>query len=498
MGNIITYLKWRGDLDFRERPFCEADNLVLSALVYLDFTGIVPETAEEGAVTVKEAAGKYVRRQQEEGQSPTSFDPVLAQMAAGRRYRDAQLSCYRQKTEETIQTQFAALQIGLGDGTFYLAFRGTDDSIVGWREDFSISYRTVPAQQAAVEYLRQTMTREGRVYRLGGHSKGGNLAMYAAAMCGAELADRLIAVYNNDGPGICPDMLDAQGYDRIRDRLVRIVPQFSVIGMLFEPDVPPLIVASSARGLMQHRILTWEIDGDGLVRVGELAEESRFYNRIFDTWIESADMEQREVFTRDFFDALEAGGASTIPQVAGGGLDGFGTILLSIVESESRTKIVIGKFVRSFAKQLRRISLRDFFRSREWLRGGLTILAGLVFFLAPEFAVQSIGTAVAVVLFGWGVKKLLDCAMEDNDRPRQKKRRLIVYIVFLSLMVFLSTHGGILLVSGSMLLGVLFLAASLQTFRRIFQEGGGKIKKLGMTLASILLSFKGIVTLVTP
>ena len=250
MGNIITYLKWRGDLDFRERPFCEADNLVLSALVYLDFTGIVPETAEEGAVTVKEAAGKYVRRQQEEGQSPTSFDPVLAQMAAGRRYRDAQLSCYRQKTEETIQTQFAALQIGLGDGTFYLAFRGTDDSIVGWREDFSISYRTVPAQQAAVEYLRQTMTREGRVYRLGGHSKGGNLAMYAAAMCGAELADRLIAVYNNDGPGICPDMLDAQGYDRIRDRLVRIVPQFSVIGMLFEPDVPPLIVASSARGLM--------------------------------------------------------------------------------------------------------------------------------------------------------------------------------------------------------------------------------------------------------
>lgn len=236
-----------------------------------------------------------------------------------------------------------------------------------------------------------------------------------------------LSIYNNDGPGICEEMADKEAFEKIKGKIIRIVPRFCVIGKLFEPDVPAVIIRSSGTGLLQHDIMTWQIEGDQLCTAESQDEESMVYNDIFGHWIESASREQREAFTRDFFDALGAGGAATIPQVAEGGLDGFGTILLSIAESESRTKIVIGKFIRSFLERMRQVNLKEFLRSKDGIRSGLFILAGLVFFLAPELAVQSIGTVVAVIGFLWSAGKLIDCAMEtDSDRERKKKRLIVI------------------------------------------------------------------------
>lgn len=495
MGNILSYLKWRGDLDFMERGFCDADNLVLSCLVYLDFKDII--AGEQGSSTVREASEIYFRLKAEGKRQDRAEDQILYEMARSKRYGDAVLSGYVEKRETEEEIQFAAMQIALDDGTYYLAFRGTDESIVGWREDFSISYKVVPAQQRAVEYLEKMMTREGKIYRVGGHSKGGNLAVYAAMRCQKERQGQILQVYNNDGPGICREIFDEEGYRRIEEKITRIIPSFSVIGMLFAPEEESVIVESSGRGLMQHDLLTWKVEGDKLCTLPELEKKSRFYNQIFDTWIESADMEQRESFTRDFFNALEANGAKTIPEITEGGLDGFGTILISIAESESRTKIIIGKLIKSFWENIKKIDIKKSMKSKEGVRGSLIIFAGLVFLLAPELAIQSIGTILSLTGLIWSAKKIMECGMQEND-VRRKQKRLMTYIGLFALSVFLVTHHSVLLISGSLLLGLLFLFFSLYLLKRMAQMEIGKFRKYGLAVISILMFFIGCVSLVTP
>ena len=494
MGNIISYLKWRGDIGFGERGFCDADNLVLSALAYVDLSGIVPE--KEGQMTVQEAAGLYFGERIPDQEN--SCESVLYYMAHSARFSGAVLSHYREKKDEKALTQYASMKVALEDGTDYLAFRGTDDSIVGWREDFSISYKVVPAQKEAAAFLKETIGSGDRPCRVGGHSKGGNLAVYGAMMCPQKIQEKILCIYNNDGPGICSDMLDEKGYGRIRDKIVRIIPGFSVIGMLFAPELPPLIVKSSGNGLMQHDILTWEMEGDTLCVLPEPEEKSRFYNRIFDQWIESADMEQRESFTRDFFDALEADGARTVPEIAEGGLDGFGTILLSIAESESRTKIVIGKFLKSFWENVRRINLKESLRSKEGVRSILILVAGMLLILAPELAVQGLGTVVSLFALVWSGKKIMDCAMREDTDRRRRKKRLLTYMATLAASVFFATHHNVLLVSGNLILGAVFLLFSAYLLKKIPRMGDSRMKRYGLTLAGILLFLIGCVSFVTP
>lgn len=494
MGNIISYLKWRGDIGFGERGFCDADNLVLSALAYVDLSGIVPE--KEGQITVCEAAGQYFGERVPDKEN--TCEGVLYYMARSVRFSKAVLSRYRERKDEKALTQYASLQIALEDGTNYLAFRGTDDSIVGWREDFSISYKIVPAQKEAVEFLKEAIGSEDRPCRVGGHSKGGNLAVYGAMMCPSRIQEKILCIYNNDGPGICSDMLDEKGYSRIWDKIVRILPGFSVIGMLFAPEIPPLIVKSSANGLIQHDILTWQMEGDALCALPEPEANSRFYNQIFDQWIESADMDQREIFTKDFFDALEADGARNVSEIAEGGFDGFGTILLSIVESESRTKIVIGKFLKSFWENIRRIDLKESLRSKEGLRSMLIVAAGMILVLAPELALQGIGTVASLIALVWSGKRMMGCAMQDDADCRRKKKRLLTYMAVLAVSVFFATHHSVLLVSGNLIIGAGFLFFSAYLLKKIPRIGESRIKKYGLTLTGILMFLIGCVCLVTP
>ena len=349
MGNIYTYLKWRGDLDFSERPFCEVDNLVLSELAYMDLSGIVPNAACGGSISLEEAAGQAQLQKRHIMAVGSEAEPILLCMARTKRFRQVQLSCYEDILDEKTQTQFAALHIKLNDGTTYIAFRGTDDNILGWREDFSMSFQLMPAQLHAVEYLQKTMQDPAMRYRIGGHSKGGNLAVYAAMCCSPALQEQITEVYSNDGPGMCESIVDMAEYQNIVSKVIRIVPEFSVIGALFEQDRPTKIVASSAAGFAQHDEQTWQVEGDHLCEVPARSSRCKFCNDIFDTWLESVSMQQREAFTNDFFDALQAGGCKRISELSKGGIDEVETILTALtMQSGRQTKIVIGKFVTSF------------------------------------------------------------------------------------------------------------------------------------------------------
>ena len=207
MANMMDYLDWRGDLTFTASGFNEVDNLLFAELVYTSFDGIVTGQSEAEAVTLAEASAVFWEQNSREEilarVSMTKAAPfVLEKMAKTERFRDVKLWGYVNDISEEEQSQFAVMCAGLPDGSIYVSFRGTDNTITGWREDFNMGYLSeTPGQLKAVSYVEQMLGEGGRPVRIGGHSKGGNLAVYAAVHCSSGLQDRILAVYSNDGPG---------------------------------------------------------------------------------------------------------------------------------------------------------------------------------------------------------------------------------------------------------------------------------------------------------
>lgn len=348
-------------------------------------------------------------------------------MASSRHFGTAELSYYRAIFDESHSTQFASVQIRLGDGSRYISFRGTDNSITGWEEDFRMGSEVAPAQKEATKYLNEVMDPKG-TYRIGGHSKGGNLAIYASIHCREELSASILAVYNNDGPGLSSDIIPQEQLQRIDGRLRWIIPEDSVIGTLFP------------------------------------------------------------------YGALKAGGAKTMGEVLGSGIDSFGTILLSIVHSKSRTKIVIGNFVKIFLAHCRTIDLRETFRSKAALHGGILLLAGILLMLFPGAALRLTGAlagGAAAFLLG---RRILACSVSEDMDARQKKFRILSCLACIIAVEFLVVNKSIALISSHFILGVLLLLFAFRTIYRAAEKTRSIPERLLMCAAAIAATLMGLVS----
>ena len=492
MGNINTYLKWRGDLNFAERPFCDVDNLALALLSYVNFEEIVQDSGEKIGLTT--AYARFCQTENGSSDLDGAAIRLFGLMAESKRFGTAQLSHYRVAFDEQKATQFAAIQITLDDGSIYIAFRGTDDSIIGWQEDFGLGSQVVPAQRMAGAYLNEIAT-EDAVYRIGGHSKGGNLALFAAIHCTDAIREKIIAVYNNDGPGLSRDIIAKERYLPIRSKLIWIIPGFSIIGTLFLYDNPARIVESSAESFLQHDAFTWQIEGDCFQSREALTDSCKFYVQIFDTWISSASLAQREIFTRDLFGALRAGGAKTIGEVLGGGVDGFGTILLSIVRSESRTKIVIGKFIASFLTNCHSINFRECLKSKQLLTGALLLAAGMLTMLFPGTALHMTGTLVGLAVIFLCGKKLLACAVNSTMDAHQKKLRIVSCLGAMALVEFMIVNRSAVLTSSRVILGILLLLFAFRSIYQTAKRNAGWADKLWTIFVAVIALLLGLVSM---
>ncbi|MDD6207200.1 MAG: DUF2974 domain-containing protein [Clostridiales bacterium] len=311
MGNIMDYLAWRGDLPFELVPFCEVDALVLSFLSYVNFRDILSEEDQKTKVPLKEASRLFFEKYSvEEIMAPVlsikmaAF--VMKKMVETKRFGDLYLSHYIDRVDEEQEKQFAAVTIHLPDGTCYVSFRGTDDSVVGWKEDFNMSFKTpVPAQEEAVVYLEKAAAYTSGPLIAGGHSKGGNLAVYASVYADISVQNRIVKVYNHDGPGFHDDMLKKKEYKRIRQRITTIIPESSVVGMLLEHEEEYKVVKSTANGLLQHDALSWEVEGPDFIYVQERSKESRIVDHTIHSWIYHMEPKQREEFVDALFGILK-------------------------------------------------------------------------------------------------------------------------------------------------------------------------------------------------
>jgi len=316
MANMIDYLDWRGDITLRQSPFNEVDNLILSNLSYGRFDGIVPGLSHAAEFcSMQKAAAEHAGKEpfdvlKFDALAPEYLPKMLPKMAAAPRFSTAQLSGFATCTDFEIEMQFAAVTIHLEDGSLFVSYRGTDDSLVGWKEDFNLSFLdTIPSQRAAVQYLEEVAeSYPRRPIRVGGHSKGGHLAVYAAVNCNKKVQKRILQVYNNDGPGFTPEFFAQEGYSRISERIVTLVPESSIVGMLMEHEEDYEVVCSSDKGLWQHVAFSWEVLGTSFVRAQEAAPEEKLYNQTLRETLAAMSADQRRDFIEALYSLLTAGG----------------------------------------------------------------------------------------------------------------------------------------------------------------------------------------------
>lgn len=323
MGNIMDYISWRGDLSFEQSQFNEVDNLILACFSYVNLDGISAVTKQKGIglkKLTKEFMKLHTMKELEADKSFIRLAPfMMMEMAKSVRFGKCVVRNYVNDIVTEAEQQFAAMEIVLEDGTSYVSFRGTDDTIIGWKEDFNLSTGVVPAQKRAIEYLQKISEHTDGMLRVGGHSKGGNLAIYGSVMC-KSAHEKIFEIYSNDGPGFSREFQELPEMKEMMPKIIRIIPEYSIIGTLLEHEKEPVIVASSSKGLLQHDGFSWEVQGPALVRRDSLNKTALRFIEILHKWIDGMDTEQKRLLIEDLFATLQASGYENLSEVQSGGL----------------------------------------------------------------------------------------------------------------------------------------------------------------------------------
>ena len=326
---LLDYLQWRNDVPLSISPFNEVDNVIFSYLSYIDFRDLKEDWngffdlrdlfrdfCEKHSLEEIETTGEFTER------APL----LLKEMMEGERFSDTKAGYYAEDFDKDKVKQFAALVFLLPDGRNYISFRGTDKTITGWKEDFLMSCKSETAgAKEAVEYFNKIApVLEGELI-LGGHSKGGNFAMYAAAFCEAEYRERIVRVYNNDGPGFREEVIQTPEFQEILPKISTIAPQSSIIGQLLSNPAKQHVIHSTAKGILQHDAMTWEVEKDSLVS-SELDELSEYTKTTLGSWLESMDDETRESLCTTAFSLIESTKSETFIEFSGNLMKNMETI----------------------------------------------------------------------------------------------------------------------------------------------------------------------------
>lgn len=325
MANIFDYLTWRGDISLKEDAFNEVDSLVLSWLSYVKLDKVMPVGICNQAITIEEAGRVFFEQnnlqERLKGFSLTKTSALLFyRLMNCPRFSQMKIVNYVNHISEELQQQFSAMTIEVDENTLFIAFRGTDDTIVGWREDFNMSFLPiVPSQTEAAGYLTEIAKNRTEKLIIGGHSKGGNLAVYAAIHAPREIKENIIQVYNHDGPGFLRNVLESEEYKEMLPKIKTIVPESSIIGMLLGHEEEYEIVKSTQKGIMQHDAGSWEIVRNEFVYLDSLSNSSKFLNHSLKEWVYGLNEEQRKIFVDGLFQMLEAAGAKTTGELYSAG-----------------------------------------------------------------------------------------------------------------------------------------------------------------------------------
>lgn len=341
MPNIIDYIKWRGDLSFEDSPFNEIDALVFSEIVYVHFDDLVPFSVVSRGVPMSTLADKFFSLKYDRNKLgailPTNAIFELFKIASeSRRYADVLVKGYVNEIDIKAQKQFCALTFDIGEDELVVAFRGTDDTIIGWKEDLNMAFFTpIPSQKQGMEYLNSAIhrTQKQSVY-VCGHSKGGNLATYATLMVDEESKKHIKASYNFDGPGFKADVAKRFFGDPILERMYKIIPTGAVIGTIFESVENCKFVKSTAKGMYQHDAFSWELLGTEFVCEQSVVKSSQEWHDLLNKWVDNLTIQEQKDFAEALYTVLTVNDSTTLTDIAN---DKF-KFLFGVLKTDDKTK----------------------------------------------------------------------------------------------------------------------------------------------------------------
>lgn len=314
MSTIFDYLKEVTYDSIYDRPFKELDILSLTELTYLPFGHIVPQGDTTGIQVRLSDAMDLIDRTTNFIVSNQHLQ-LVDELATSKRFKNIKLLNYVDEYDPDVQKQFAAMTYRLTMDVYLVVFRGTDDTLIGWKEDFHMTYMDhVPAQRRAASYLQNVMKEfsKGR-FLVAGHSKGGNLATYACSYLPDSLFERIDAIYSYDAPGLNQAIIETEGYQRTSPKIHRFVPQGSIVGMMLEVPEPTTIVKSRAfGGFAQHDAFTWEIKDLRFVTVTKTSPDSQQTDETLKQWVHETSAEERKKFFDTFFSIFLDAGITSI------------------------------------------------------------------------------------------------------------------------------------------------------------------------------------------
>lgn len=321
MRNVIDYINEQGGKSFSELPWNEADSVMMAMFSYFRWDGIVPDFEEEAeAVSLTEMIKRIEDPEHVYGQIKYMAEDngkMLEAMAKSVRYGNMSCNYYAERTCEAEETQFAAFTCFPEGELPIVVYRGTDGTLVGWKEDFNMAFsRPITGHYLSSIYFNHVATLINGDIRIAGHSKGGNLAVFAAMSATTTIRSRIKDVYAFDSPGFRPEITKLYKYDGIAERVRKYMPTGSVVGVVLESsDDYTSVVSHAIGGAFQHNLYTWEIEGNSIKKAENLRKTSKYFNKSINQWVMQLDEEQYQMFVDTMFDAAGASGAKTIAEI---------------------------------------------------------------------------------------------------------------------------------------------------------------------------------------
>ena len=322
MGNLITYVQQYEAQTFQEKSLTDIDILVLTEIAYLPFDEIVPSTFHiTEAISIQQLGKEFETiKEKEHENNPFMITEERMQLldvvSKSQRFKDIKVFGFLNDIDDERTKQFAAVCYQWEEESRWIIFRGTDESLTGWKEDFMMTYSDlIPAQTDAIEYLKKQAETFSGTLNVSGHSIGGFLSLYASAMQNEAVQNRIEQIYCWDSPGVHRSILSTEGYQRVVSKAKRYIPQDSIVGLMLESQVPYHIIESQGSGISQHSALMWNIQEDHFVELTELTKNSQLTDQTFKQWTETVPDEDLKLFFDTFFELFFEMGVETVNDV---------------------------------------------------------------------------------------------------------------------------------------------------------------------------------------
>lgn len=353
IGTILDYLTEYGNKSLGEMRFTEVDAAILCKLSYFNFDEFVsPPEAKMPSVSLKqimlmEDHKKLINK----GKYGDVHKQIIESMLAGKRFCELRVAAVSNYMDKESQTQFAAVTFLLNSKLMFVVFRGTDSSIIGLREDFNLLYMDhAPCHEYAINYIKQISEQYNRTMYLGGHSKGGHLATYAAMFVPKNIQNRIHRIYSLDGLGLRPSVMKEGHYEDIEKKVFKLIPQSSLIGMMLQEDDSYDVVHSTGVMLVQHNVNTWVVDGRKFVRDEKLNNNAIFVEHTFNGWLDSQDDENRRKFIDAMFYLVDICEAEHLHELVANGGHKFNQIIAGMKGLDEETSKQVRMVLRAFVE----------------------------------------------------------------------------------------------------------------------------------------------------